>query len=96
MFSELWKVVLPGSRVLVTHYNPLWKPMLKAAEMLGFKMPEPVQNWLTHRDIHNLLYLCGFETIRRENRLLLPCGVPFWRGFQIACWRRCRGCGACV
>ena len=82
VFSELWKVVLPGSRVLVTHYNPLWKPMLKAAEMLGFKMPEPVQNWLTHRDIHNLLYLCGFETIRRENRLLLPCGVPVLAWFS--------------
>lgn len=76
VFTELWKVVLPNSRVLLTHYNPLWKPMLKTAEILGFKMPEPVQNWLTHRDIYNLLSLCGFETVRRENRLLLPRGIP--------------------
>lgn len=76
VLNELWKVALPNSRVLITHYNPLWKPMLKAAEIAGFKMPEPVQNWLTHRDIQNLLSLCGFETIRRENRLLLPRGIP--------------------
>ncbi len=76
VFNELWKVVLPGSRVLITHYNPLWKPLLKAAEVLGIKMPEPVQNWLTHRDIQNLLYLSGMEAIRRETRLLLPRGVP--------------------
>lgn len=76
VFSELWKVVLPGSRVLITHYNPLWKPLLKTGEIFGLKMPEPVQNWLTHRDIQNLLYLSGFEEIRRENRLLLPRRVP--------------------
>lgn len=81
VFSELWKVVLPGSRVLITHYNPLWKPLLKTGEIFRLKMPEPVQNWLTHRDIQNLLYLSGFEEIRRENRLFLPRRVPLLAWF---------------
>ena len=82
VFSELWKVVLPGSRILITHYNPLWKPVLKTAEIFRLKMPEPVQNWLTHRDIQNLLYLSNFEEIRRESRLLLPRRVPLLAWFS--------------
>src|SRR5947208_2518776 len=64
------------TRLYVDHYNPLWQPLVTAAERLGAKMPQPDQNWLTPDDIENLLTLAGFEVIRRDRRLLAPKYVP--------------------
>lgn len=76
VLQEVHRVMEAGSRVVVTHHNPLWEPALKMAEVLGLKMREPVQNWLSRRDIANLLYASGFEVLREENRVLLPFRLP--------------------
>jgi len=36
----------------------------------------PIQNWLSHHDIINLLYLSGFETYKMQRRILLPYNIP--------------------
>lgn len=75
-FEALRKVTAPESRILVSYYNFLWEPVLKAAELAGVKMPQRQQNWLGGGDLTNLLELTGFEVIRRAYRLLLPARVP--------------------
>ena len=75
-FVELRKVCTPRTRVYVTHYSKLWEPLLKLAEACRLKMPEQLENWLTVGDIENLLYLAGFETIKKGKRLLFPKYVP--------------------
>ena len=75
-FTELRRVCTPSTRVIVTHYSKLWEPVLNAAEKLRLKMPEQLENWLTLGDLENLLYLAGFETIKRGKRMLLPKYVP--------------------
>lgn len=75
-FESLRYACRPDTRVIITHYNYLWEPVLKAGERLGLKMPQPVQNWLPLQDIEGLLVLTSFETIKRGYRLLCPKNIP--------------------
>ncbi len=76
-FQELHKVTDHRSRVIITYYNYLWEPILKLAEKLHLKMPQPSQSWSSRADIETLLYLSGFETVKRGERLLVPKFIPF-------------------
>lgn len=76
-FEEVHKVCHERTRIIVTYFNFLWEPLLNFAEFLGLKKKQPLQNWLSHKDIINLLYLSGFEVYRRNRNVLLPFYVPF-------------------
>jgi len=65
------------TRIFISYYNFLWEPVLKAAERLGYKMPQQEQNWLSSEDIINLLDLAGFNIVKKERRLILPANIPF-------------------
>lgn len=80
-FEELRKVCHPRTRVIITYYNYLWEPVLRAGERLGMKRPQPNQNWLDPDDIQNLMSLAGFQTIRKGYRILLPVQIPLVSGF---------------
>ncbi len=80
-FVELRRVCSPRTRVYVTHYSKLWEPLLKTAEALRLKMPEQQENWLTVADIDNMLYLAGFETVRKGKRMLFPKYAPLLSSF---------------
>jgi len=75
VFAAFKSCVHFRTRIVVTHYNPLWGPAVQWAQRLKLKMPEPPQNWLTTADISNLMYLEGFETVSAKSRMLLPFGV---------------------
>jgi hypothetical protein len=75
-FSEIKKVTHKKSKIVISTYNSLWEPILKFAEKLGLKSKQPIQNWLTTNDIHNLLHIEGYEIIKKEHKLLLPVNVP--------------------
>ena len=75
------KVMDSRSRIVLTHYNHLWEPVVRAAETLGFKERAPRHNWLTATDVDNLLNLADFEVVRRGRRMLLPVNVPVMSWF---------------
>lgn len=66
----------PDGKLVVTYYNFLWEPVLDLATRIGRRTPWPDQNWLSQRDIANLMHLAGFETIRQGTDVLAPIGVP--------------------
>jgi len=74
--EQLHHVCRPDTRIIVTFYNQLWQPILRAADYLGLHTPEPLPNWLAPVDIENLLVLTGFEPIRSGFKCPLPLGVP--------------------
>ena len=76
VFNELHKVCHERTRIIVTYYNYIWEPIIKLGEILGFKKKMPIQNWLSHHDIINLLYLSGFETYKMQRRVLMPYNIP--------------------
>ncbi|MDR3253156.1 MAG: glycosyltransferase [Tannerella sp.] len=75
-FQNLSKVCHAKTRIVISNYNYLWEPILKLSEKLGMKPKQPNQNWLSTQDIKNLLYLTGFEMIKKERKVLLPVNIP--------------------
>lgn len=69
-------VCRPQTRIVVSYYSHLWEPILRLAEKLGMKMPQPEQNWLSPTDIANLLHLADFEVVKVERRILVPTRIP--------------------
>lgn len=74
---QLHKISHSKTKIILTYHSYLWEPILKTAEFLKLKMPQPFQNWLTTADLENLLYLSGFEIIKKGERLLIPKYIPF-------------------
>ncbi len=86
-----------GGRVYLIVYNYLWEVPARLAELAGFKLAAPVSNWLSHSDFENLFHIAGLESVRFEDRVLLPAEVPglaplvnrylgklpFWQRFSI-------------
>ena len=77
-FRELKKVCHPETRIVITIYNFIWQPVMKMAETLRLRMPQPGdENWLSLADVENLLYLTDFQVETSGSSLLLPKKVPF-------------------
>ena len=66
----------PSTRIIVSYYSSAWRPVVKLATFLGLREKLPESNWITHEDISNLLELSGFESVRRDCRILLPVWIP--------------------
>lgn len=64
------------TRLLISFHNWLWQPLLKAAEALGQRSPQPPESWLTPGDVTNLLDLAGWEVLKSGQRCLLPRRIP--------------------
>jgi hypothetical protein len=75
-FERLKGLLSPSGRIVITYYNFVWEPALKVAEHLGMKTPWPDENWLSMSDIANLLFLSGYDVVRRGTDILVPAYVP--------------------
>jgi ubiquinone/menaquinone biosynthesis C-methylase UbiE len=71
----------PDTRIIISYYNFFWEPFLKMGEVLGLKMPQHHQNWLSFNDICNLLSLAHFQVVKLEFRLLIPKRIPWFSNF---------------
>lgn len=80
-FEQLHKVSNDKTKVVVTYYSFLWESILNIAEKLHLKMPQPIQNWLSSKDIENLLELANLEVIKKGTFLLLPIDIPILSDF---------------
>jgi SAM-dependent methyltransferase len=76
VFEQLNRICHPRTRVILTYFNYLWEPVLRAGERLGIKRPQPDQSWLSLADLQNLLSLAGFQTVSMGYKVLLPVRVP--------------------
>ncbi|HBI16904.1 MAG: type 12 methyltransferase [Candidatus Moranbacteria bacterium GW2011_GWF2_34_56] len=76
VFAELKKISHKHTKVIVTYHNFLWQPLFSFAELIGLRMKQPEQNWLSRVDIKNLLYLSGFDAYKEGERLIFPFYIP--------------------
>ncbi|MBN1599499.1 MAG: glycosyltransferase [Bacteroidales bacterium] len=76
VFHNLKKVTNPNTKIIISNYNYVWEPFLRFTEFLRLKARQPLQNWLSIKDIGNLLTLENFELIRVERKLLFPKYIP--------------------
>jgi SAM-dependent methyltransferase len=77
VFSNVRNVSHTKTKVVVTCYNYAWEPIIHLAEMCGFKDRQPIQNWISLKDIENMFLLAGFEVIKRGGMMLMPVWIPF-------------------
>ena len=71
----------PSTRVIVTFYSALWRPLIKLATRLKLRTKTPEENWLAPEDMENLLLLAGFEVVKIDRRLLCPIRIPLISNF---------------
>ncbi|MBI5823958.1 MAG: methyltransferase domain-containing protein [Chloroflexi bacterium] len=70
--EQVKKFCTPGTRLILNFYSHLWQLPLTLAQSLNLAAPMLSQNWLTPEDIHNMLRLAGFESIRPLSEVLWP------------------------
>jgi len=75
-FRNIRSYVTPRTKIIISSYNYIWEPVLKLGEKLGLKARQPLQNWLTIKDIENVLHLENFEIVKKERKLLFPKYIP--------------------
>ncbi|RZB36208.1 MAG: hypothetical protein SRB2_02367 [Desulfobacteraceae bacterium Eth-SRB2] len=80
-FRQLHIFCRPDTRLIISYYNFFWEPILKVGEMMGLKMPQHHQNWLSWYDICGLLSLSHFQVVKSEFRLLVPKRIPWFSDF---------------
>ena len=76
LLVKLRERVSDRGRLYLVTYNTLWELPTRLAEMAGFKLPSPTSNWLSHSDFENLFEIAGLESVRFEDRMILPAEVP--------------------
>ena len=80
-FRKVRTYVSPRTKIIISSYNHLWEPILNLGETLGLKARQPLQNWLSIKDIENILHLENFEIIKVEKKLLFPKYIPLFNLF---------------
>lgn len=79
--SNLRKCCHEDSRILLNTHSNLWQIPRRIATKLGIARPQLIQNWLTPEDTVNLLYLSGFEVVRKSSEVLWPFHIPYLSSF---------------
>ena len=72
VFENLHSLCTRETRLIVGYFSHFWHPLLKLAEWIQLKMPQPPQNVLALADVHALVGLADFEAVKSERRLLSP------------------------
>jgi SAM-dependent methyltransferase len=81
VFDNLQNVCHKRTRVIVSYYNYIWEPVMRLGEIFKLKLKQPLQNWLSSKDIINILSLTGFETIRTDKKIMFPKYLPVFSWF---------------
>jgi len=77
-FHQVRSYVSPHTKIVISSFNYLWEPILKMGEFFRLKAHQPLQNWLSVKDIENLLGLENFEIVKVERKLLFPKYIPLF------------------
>ena len=66
----------PQTRIIITHYNAIWEPVIQIATLIGLRKSSFKKNWFSINDIKNMLNLSDFEVITSGTKLLCPFQIP--------------------
>ena len=72
LLDNLHRFCRADTRIVIVYYSHLWEPLLRAAEALGLRQPQPQNNVLSAAEIRNLAQLANMDSIKSESRLLSP------------------------
>ncbi len=81
LLNKIAKQCHSHTRLIVTFYSALWKPLIRLATLLKLRSNLPEANWISPEDVNNFLRLSNFEMIRSESRVLVPVYIPLFSNF---------------
>ncbi|MBC9881675.1 glycosyltransferase [Bradyrhizobium sp. INPA01-394B] len=70
--AQLHPFCTRDTRLVIGYFSHLWYPLLKFAELVGLRMPQPEQNVLSPADLRSLARLADFDPVKSEQRVLSP------------------------
>lgn len=73
--AQLHPFCTRNTRLVIGYFSHLWYPLLKFAEFVGLRMPQPDQNVLSPTDLRSLARLADFDPVKSEQRVLSPVGM---------------------
>jgi hypothetical protein len=79
--NEINSICTSSTRVILTYYSMLWKPVIVFATLLGLRERYPKENWITPLDLLNFARLTDLERVKRQPRVLMPLQIPFLSDF---------------
>jgi SAM-dependent methyltransferase len=71
-----------SSRIVVTNYSQLWRPLLRCARFLGLAQPRFGTTWFSPDDLRAALERKGFQIITTSPEVLMPIEIPLLSGFM--------------
>lgn len=72
VLEQVKRLCHPRTRLILNFYSRLWQLPLSLAQKTNLATQNLYQNWLTRADLHALLQLAGFESIRAAQEVLMP------------------------
>ena len=79
--SEMYPICSARTRIVITYYSSLWKPLVRLATALKLRIKTLEQNWISHEDMSNFLLLANFEPVLINSRIICPFYIPLISGF---------------
>lgn len=76
MFNQIAQIMRPSTILVNTMINPLWEPVLMAAEKLGLKMPEGNHFRWSSSSIERMIKKAGLHLVGHDYTLLIPAPLP--------------------
>lgn len=75
---NLQRLCHPGTRIIISHWNWLWQPILRFGELLDLKSPDlDVRSiWVSPTSLKMFLRLADYEVLQIQHGLLLPYDLP--------------------
>jgi glycosyltransferase involved in cell wall biosynthesis/SAM-dependent methyltransferase len=69
----------PKTRLIISTWNWMWEPILRAGEFLRLKTPDIQvrQNWISSKSLVNFLELANYDVLEVRPGLLFPYHIPF-------------------
>ncbi len=80
-FESLLANSHPRTRLYITSLNNIWYPLIKLGASSGAVVKRDYWNWLSSRDLVNLLELAGWEVVLSRGEQLFPFDIPLLDGF---------------
>ena len=62
--AQLHPLCTRDTRLVIGYFSHLWYPVLKFAEFVGLRMPQPEQNVLSPPDLRSLARLADFDPVK--------------------------------
>ncbi|MCX5677944.1 MAG: glycosyltransferase [Candidatus Omnitrophica bacterium] len=75
-FGRLREWAGDDTKILINNINPLWAPVIRLGAKLGLRTPDAPRNFVTLRDICNILEVADYDISEKGFRLALPVRIP--------------------